>query len=80
MFYTVWTSFGEADLNVDREANTVIDIYRLANGMPEPQRTQLQTFARSYVNAVISQDWPQMANGTVAEQSSGFDQEMWRRR
>ena len=78
MFYTVWTSFGEADLNVDREANTVIDIYRLANGMPEPQRTQLQSFARSYVNAVISQEWPQMAKGTVAEQSSGFDQEMWK--
>jgi hypothetical protein len=78
MLYTVWTSFGEAGLNVDREANTVLDIYRLANGMPEPQRTQLQALARSYVNAVISQEWPQMAAGEVPEQSSALNQEMWK--
>jgi hypothetical protein len=53
MLYTVWTSFGEADLNVDFEANAVVDIYRLAEGLPEPQRTQLQTLARSYVDTVI---------------------------
>ncbi len=78
MLYTVWTSFGEADLNVDREANAVLDIYRLANGMPEPQRTQLQALARSYVNAVIVQEWPQMAEGVVPEQSSALNQEMWK--
>lgn len=77
MLYTVWTSFGEADLNVDREANSVLDIYRLANGMPEPQRTQLQTLARSYANAVI-QEWPQMPEGAEPDQSSELNQEMWK--
>lgn len=78
MLYTVWTSFGEADLNVDLEANAVLDIYRLADGMPEPQRTQLQALARSYVNTVISQEWPQMANGKVPEQTLAINQEMWK--
>lgn len=78
MLYAVWTNFGEADLNVDLEANAVVDIYRLADGMPEPQRTQLQRLARSYVSAVIIQEWPQMAKGVVPEQSSGLNQEMWK--
>ena len=78
MLYTVWNSFGEADLNVDLEASAVLDIYRLADGMPEPQRTQLQTWARSYVNAVIIQELPQMVRGIVPEQSSAINQEMWK--
>jgi hypothetical protein len=78
MLYTVWTSFIDADLNVDREANAVLDIYWLANGMPEPQRTQLQALARSYVNVAIIQEWPQMAGGIVPEQSSALNQEMWK--
>jgi hypothetical protein len=43
MLYTVWTTYSEADLNVDLEADSVMRIYRLAEGLAEPQRTQLQT-------------------------------------
>lgn len=78
MLYTVWTSLAEADLNVDGEANALIDVYQLASGLPEPQRTQLQTLARSYVTAVLSQEWPQMAKGVVPEQSSDLADEMWK--
>jgi hypothetical protein len=78
MLYTVWTSFGEADRNVDGEANTVLDIYRLANGMPDPQRIRLETLARSYVNAAITQEWSQMAKGAVPEQTSELNDEMWK--
>src|SRR5215469_4258263 len=53
MLYTVWTAFGEADLNVDLEASAVVDMHHLAKGLPEPQRTQLETLARSYANAAI---------------------------
>src|SRR5215469_15129081 len=78
MLYTVWTSFGEADLNVDLEANAVVDIYRLAEGLPEPQRTQLQTLARSYVATAIEQEWPQMANGELPSRTSSVNREMWK--
>jgi hypothetical protein len=77
MLYTVWTAFGEADLNVDLEASAVVDIHHLAKGLPEPQRTQLQTLARSYADAVITRDWPQMARGEVPEETGAIDMEMW---
>jgi hypothetical protein len=32
MLYTVWTSFGQADLNVDFEANALVNLYSLADG------------------------------------------------
>lgn len=73
MLYTVWTSFGEADLSVDPEASSVLNIYRLGEGLPEPQRTAL-----SYVDAVINRDWPQMAKSEAPDQSGGITAEMWK--
>src|SRR5215469_18691330 len=78
MLYAVWTSLGEAALNVDLEANAVMDIYRLAGALPEPQHTQLQTLARSYVDEVIDQEWPQMAKGEVPQKSTAIDAAMWK--
>ena len=78
MLYAVWASFEQAELNVDLEANAVVDLYRLADALPEPQRTQLQTLARSYVDAVINQEWPQMARGEIPEKSTAINSEMWK--
>ena len=56
MLYTVWTAMGEANLNVDLEANAVVEMHRLAKGLPEPQLTHLQALTRSYANTVIKRD------------------------
>ena len=77
MLFAVWEDLGGAVLNVDSEANAVFDVYRLAEGLPEPQRTQLRHLARDYVDTVITQDWPQTVRGEVPEQSTALDQEMW---
>jgi hypothetical protein len=78
MLFAVWESLGNATLNVDAEANAVIDVYRLAGGLPEPQRTQLQGLARDYVDTAIAREWPEMARGEVPEQSTAIDLEMWK--
>lgn len=78
MLYAVWEKLGQAELNVDAEANAVMDVYRLAGGLPEPQRTQLQRLARDYVDMVIGREWPQMARGEMPEQNTAIDQEMWK--
>lgn len=78
MLFAVWSAYREADLNVGLEANTVVDIYHLAEGLPEPQRAQLQKLARSYVDAVVNRDWPQMAANEEPKQSSEINTEMWK--
>ena len=77
MLYTVWTALGEADLNADLEASAVVDLHHMSAGLPEPQRTKLQTLARSYADTVIRRDWPQMARGEELEETSAIDREMW---
>jgi NADH:ubiquinone oxidoreductase subunit 6 (subunit J) len=78
MLYTVWTTYGQADLNVDLEANSVADLYRLAEEFPEPQRSQLKNLARSYAEAVINREWPEMANNVEPTEGVAIISEMWR--
>ena len=78
MLYAVWSNFGAADLNVDLEANALVNVYQLAAGLPEQQRVQLQMLARSYAEAVIDQDWPEMARNQVPDQSQEINRDMWK--
>jgi Protein of unknown function (DUF4239) len=78
MLYTVWTDFGAANLNVDLEASALRNVYRLAQGLPEEQRIKLQNQCHAYANAVINQDWPEMANNLTPEESHDINQEMWK--
>jgi hypothetical protein len=78
MLYAVWTNFGAADLNVDLEANALVNVYRLAAGLPEEQRVQLEKLALSYADAAINQDWPQMRHNLVPDESQQINRDMWK--
>ena len=78
MLYTVWTSFGAAELNVDLEANSLRNVYRLAEGLPEQQRVELQNKARAYANAVINEEWLEMSRGQLPSTTNIINRDMWR--
>jgi hypothetical protein len=78
MLYTVWTNLGAADVNVDNEANSLVNVFRLADGLPDQQKAQLQSLARNYADVVVEQEWPEMAKSQVPARSSELDGEMWK--
>ncbi len=63
MLYAVWTNFELADVNAENEANCLVNLYKLADGMPPPQRMKVQALAKDYVDAVLNHDWPNMDQG-----------------
>ncbi|MFZ0314480.1 MAG: hypothetical protein WAL85_17380 [Candidatus Korobacteraceae bacterium] len=77
MLYTVWTDLGVANLNVDLEANSLVNVYLLANGLPAEQRARIQQLARAYAEAAIDRDWPQMFNDQIPEGTVQIDADMW---
>jgi hypothetical protein len=77
MLYTVWTNYGAAELNADLEANALRNVYRLAEGLPPAQAVQLRAQARSYADAVIQHDWPDMAHSLLPEESHELNKNMW---
>ncbi len=77
MLYTVWTNFGDASLNVDLEANALVNLYELANGIPEPQRSELQSLAHSYADIAIQKDWPRMIVAQPPDDTLDINLKMW---
>ena len=77
MLYTDWTNFNTAYLNAELEANSLRNIYRLAEGMPQ-QRAEIQDLTRAYADAVLNHDWPDMAAGRLPEDSHLVNERMWK--
>src|ERR1700753_4222520 len=57
MLYTVWIDYGAADLNADAEANALVNLYRLSDGLTSQQAQAIRALTRSYGDAVVDHEW-----------------------
>ena len=67
--FIVWTEYREAESTVAREADTVADLYQLAEYFPESERDQIQNLTRSYAKVVAAEEWPLLGQGRASRQS-----------
>jgi hypothetical protein len=77
MLYTVWINFGTADLNADAEANSLVNVYRLSDGLPADQGAKLKSLARAYGDAVADHEWGEMAANTMPAETREIARQMW---
>ena len=77
MLYTVWINFGMADLNADAEANSLVNVYRLAGGLSPQEGAQLKVLARAYGDVVVGHEWGEMANNSLPMESREITRQMW---
>jgi hypothetical protein len=77
MLYTVWTDFGAAELNTDAEANSLTNLYRIADGLPPQQSGKIKNLTRTYVDAVINHEWAEMSAGGSPSDTSPIIRDMW---
>jgi hypothetical protein len=77
MLYAVWTSFQDANINAETEANCLVSVYRVANGLPAEQRDQVHKLARQYADAVITQEWRTMEGGDFGYAGHQTIEQLW---
>ncbi|HEY9757835.1 MAG TPA: bestrophin family ion channel [Oculatellaceae cyanobacterium] len=53
--------FEEARVNVQEEANAVMDLYRLAEGLPSAKCDNLRLHLKKYNEAIIKDEWPKLS-------------------
>ncbi|MGH7552346.1 MAG: DUF4239 domain-containing protein [Longimicrobiales bacterium] len=73
-----WERYDEADDVADHEANALADLYRAAGAYPEEVRLRLRTKLRSYANAVITDEWPELAHGRASLRAWAPYNDLWR--
>ena len=62
----VWEQFRDAQDNVEREADALVDLYRNSRVFPLEARNAVELHIRTYSRLVVEKEWPAMA----ASQSS----------
>ena len=77
MLYAVWTDFNSAELTADSEANSLVNVYRLADGLAPAQRDQIQKLARDYTDAMLTEEWPAMNEGKLSLNAHRVMQQLW---
>jgi hypothetical protein len=77
MLYAVWTTFQSAEINADNEANCLVNVFRMADGLPELQRDQVHQLARTYANVVLAQEWPAMHRGERSLAGHPVIEKLW---
>jgi len=78
MLFTVWEGFRAAQIDADLEASSMLNVYRLAEGLPSPQRERMQDLARRYEMAVVEQEWPAMQHQIEDRSGSVMLGNMWK--
>jgi len=77
MLYAVWTSYQEADINAETEANCLVSVFRAADGLPAAQRDKVHELARGYVKTVIEQEWPAMEKAELGLAGHQTIEKLW---
>jgi uncharacterized protein DUF4239 len=77
MLSGVWTNLQAARINAEQEANNLVNIFRFAYQLPSESRAQIQTLARGYCKAMISEEWPAMARNAQSPTAHHLTQQLW---
>jgi hypothetical protein len=77
MLFAAWTSFSEAITNANGEANAVINLSRVADSLPSPQGGTVQKLSRSYVDIMLTEEWPAMSRNELSPKSHEIIRQLW---
>lgn len=70
LVFGVFTTFDEASTNSSNEATNLVLMYREAGAFPQPYKGQAREAVTGYLNSVIVDDWPALAQGDGSGKTS----------
>lgn len=77
MVLVVWQAYEEAQQTVEQEANTLVDIYRLGQALPEPYQSQIRDYTVEYAHEVIEDEWSRLESGSHSSQVDATVEKLW---
>jgi hypothetical protein len=74
----VLEKYTTAQNTVTSEAADLVEIYRLAQQLPEDNRDHVQQLAKSYTQVVVEEEWPKMRGGEASPHADELVSELAR--
>lgn len=73
-----WQRYEYANQEMQIEAVSLAELYRLGSDLGEPARTQLQQGVRHYIGNLIDNEWPEMVRGSYRfDRDREISLDMW---
>lgn len=75
--FVVWSQFQDAGTNLEHEANEIGDLSRMSLGLPDPLRHNIRGALLEYLNSVVDDEFPAMADGHDSPRTWRALQNLW---
>jgi hypothetical protein len=77
MLWNVWNNFQVARINAEIEANSLVDLYRIAGGLEPARGRPVRLVAREYADVMVNEEWPAMEREQLSPRSFTLLQQLW---
>ena len=74
----VWSMFQQAQANEEQEANALVNAFRIAAELKDPNAKQIQEVCVRYVDNTLFHEWPLMEKGQMTPEGSDMIDELWK--
>jgi len=73
----VWNQFEDAKSTVEKEANQLHDLSRIAQGFSNPTQQQILNGLRVYAQSVVDDEWNTMSEGKSSPKTQAAVESLW---
>lgn len=73
----VWNMFQAAQANEEQEANALMNVYRIASQLQDPNAKAIQDLCIRYADNAVNREWPAMDNQQMPPEGGEMINQFW---
>jgi hypothetical protein len=74
----VWSMFQQAQANEEQEANALVNVFRIATQLQDPNAEQIQDVCVRYVDNTLAREWPLMEKEQMTPEGAEMIDQLWK--
>jgi hypothetical protein len=74
----VWAMFQEAQANEEQEANALVNVFRIASQMKDPNAKPIQELCVRYADNALQREWPAMEEEQIPPEGGQIVNQLWK--
>jgi hypothetical protein len=73
----VWNMFQQAQANEEQEANSLVNVYRIASQLQDPNARAIEDLCARYAENAVDREWPAMLNREMPPEGGEMIDRFW---
>ena len=73
----VWTMFQQAQANEDQEANALVNVFRIASQLNDPNAKAIRELCVRYADNALEREWPAMEKQQMPPEGEDMINQLW---